>query len=262
MDITLDIETIPSQNPDVLDAIRKSVAENFRAPSTLTKEQAAIDLGMTDKDEIKFTGKDAMLARWAERFRDEKTEEVAQEQWRKTSFDGATGQIAVIGVALGDEEPETFHSEDWASNEASVIRAAFERIADAYSPSSDRRPVFIGHYITGFDLRFMFQRAVVLGIKPPSIIPFHARPWDDHVFDTMTRWAGHNGSIKLDALCQALGIPSPKNGIDGSKVWDYVRDGRIAEVATYCAGDIRATRAAYRRMTFMQMPGELDRIAA
>lgn len=261
MDITLDIETIPSQNPEVLDAIRAAVAENFKAPSSLTKEQAAADLGMTDKDEIKFTSKDSMLTRWAERFREEKTEEVALEQWRKTSFDGASGQIAVIGLALGDEEPETFHSEDWANDEAKVLRLAFERMADVYSPQSDRRPVFIGHYITGFDLRFMFQRAVVLGIKPPSIIPFHARPWDDAVFDTMTRWAGHNGSVKLDALCAALGIPG-KGGVDGSMVWGMVRDGRIGEVATYCAGDVRMTRAAYRRMTFAQPVRQLEALAA
>lgn len=261
MNVTIDIETIPSQNPEVLDAIRAAVAENFKAPSTLTKEQAAADLGMTDKDEIKFTSKDSMLARWAERFRDEKTEEVALEQWRKTSFDGASGQLAVVGIALDDAEPVTFYSEDWASDEAKVLRSAFELIADSYTPQSDRRPVFVGHYITGFDLRFMFQRAVVLGIKPPAIIPFHARPWDDAVFDTMTRWAGHNGSVKLDALCAALGIPG-KNGMDGSHVWDFVRDGRIGEVATYCAGDVRMTRAAYRRMTFAQPVRALEALAA
>lgn len=261
MNITLDIETIPSQNPAVLDAIRAAVADNFKAPSSLTKEQAAADLGLTDKDEIKFTGKDAMLARWVERFRDEKTEEVAIEQWRKTSFDGASGHIAVIGIGLGDEEPGAFYSEDWANDEARVIRSAFECIADSYSAHSDRRPVFIGHYITGFDLRFLFQRAVVLGIKPPSIIPFHARPWDDSVFDTMTRWAGHNGSVKLDALCQALGIPG-KNGMDGSQVWDAVRDGRIADVAEYCRGDVRITREAHRRMTFAVAPFIDERLAA
>lgn len=261
MDITLDIETIPSQKPGVLDSIRAAFAETFKAPSTLTKEQAAADLCMTDKDEIKSINKDSMIERWVERFRVEKSEEAAIEQWRKTSFDGGAGQIAVVGIALDDADPVTFYSEDWASDEAKVLRAAFELIADSYSPQSDRRPLFIGHYITGFDLRFMFQRAVVLGIKPPAIIPFHARPWDDHVFDTMTRWAGHNGSVKLEELCAALGIPG-KNGMDGSKVWDYVREGRIAEVATYCAGDIRMTRAAHRRMTFLQPVRQLEALAA
>ncbi len=91
----------------------------------------------------------------------------------------------------------------------------------------------------------------MLGIKPPSIIPFHARPWDDAVFDTMTKWAGAKGSIKLDDLCKALGIAG-KDGMDGSMVWDEVREGRIAKVATYCGNDVRMTRAAHRRMTFAE----------
>ena len=256
--IFIDIETIPSQDPAIIERIRADLRENFKAPSDLTKERACAELGMTDASEIKFTSKARALELWVERFRDEKLEETAMEQWRKTSFDGARGQVAVVGVAIDNEAPQTFFSDAWATNEAVVLRSAFDYIASAYSPSSDRRPVFVGHYITGFDLRFMFQRAVILGIKPPSIIPFHARPWDDAVFDTMTRWAGHNGSIKLDALCEALGIPG-KNGMDGSQVWDAVADGRIADVATYCAGDVRMTREAYRRMTFAPVP-EVERV--
>ncbi|MFM0044063.1 3'-5' exonuclease family protein [Paraburkholderia sediminicola] len=252
MDVTIDIETIPSQNPAILEAIRADLRENFKAPSTMTKEKACAELGMTDPDKIKYTSKDKALEMWVERFRDEKLEETAQEQWRKTSFDGGSGQIAVIGIALNDAEPVTFYSEDWANDEAKILRATFDAIKDVYTPSSDRRPVFIGHYVTEFDLRFIFQRAVVLGIKPPSIIPFHARPWDDYVFDTMTRWAGFKGSVGLDRLCGALGIAGKTEGIDGSKVWDYVVAGKIAEVAAYCANDVRMARAAYKRMTFAQ----------
>jgi 3'-5' exonuclease len=252
MDITIDIETIPAQDPAILESIRENLRTDFKAPSALTKEKACAELGMTDPEKIKDTSKDSALAMWVERFRDEKLEETAQEQWRKTSFDGGSGQIAVIGVALDDEEPITFYSEDWANDEVKVLRAAFDVIKDAYTPSSDRRPVFIGHYVTEFDLRFIFQRAVVLGVKPPSIIPFHARPWDDYVFDTMTRWAGLKGSVGLDRLCGALGIPGKTDGVDGSKVWDMVSAGRIAEVASYCANDVRMARAAYKRLTFAE----------
>ena len=58
--------------------------------------------------------------------------------------------------------------------------------------------------------------------------------------------------ISLDKLCKALGLPG-KGEIDGSKVWDYVRDGRIAEVADYCADDVRKVWAVYQRMTFTKM---------
>jgi predicted PolB exonuclease-like 3'-5' exonuclease len=51
-------------------------------------------------------------------------------------------------------------------------------------------------------------------------------------------------------LCLALSIPTPKGDLDGSKVWQYVQDGRHEEVAAYCRRDVEATRQVHRRMTF------------
>lgn len=256
MHIFLDIETIPSQDPAVLEAIRKSVREDFRAPSGLTKEQAAADLGMTDPGEIKFTSKDSMIAKWVDRFRDEKAEDVAQEEYRKTCFDGGKGHIAVIGLAFDGEQPFAGYTVDDdgdfdVSMERWIIQGAFDDIAESYDPAKDQRPVFVGHNVTGFDLRFLFQRAVVLGIKPPSIIPFGARPWDANVFDTMTAWAGHGNRISLDNLCAALGIEG-KGTISGADVWPMVQAGKIREVAEYCRHDVEITRNAFYRLSFAQ----------
>ena len=49
MIITLDIETTPDMRPGKRDAYIQASRENFRAPSTLTKEQAAADLGRGEK---------------------------------------------------------------------------------------------------------------------------------------------------------------------------------------------------------------------
>jgi predicted PolB exonuclease-like 3'-5' exonuclease len=66
----------------------------------------------------------------------------------------------------------------------------------------------------------------------------------------MTAWAGARNRVSLDKLCKAFGIETPKGGIDGSKVWDYVKAGKIDEVAAYCARDVEATRKVYKRLTF------------
>lgn len=249
MNICIDIETIPSTDPAVIEVFHANARENFKVPSGLTKEQAAADLGFTDKDQIKCINKDTMLATWVEHFRDTKCGEQAEEQWLKTSFDGALGQIAVIGLAFDDADPIALYSDDWKHDEAKILRLAFEAIADSYNPTSQRRPLFIGHYVADFDLRFLFQRAVILGIKPPMFIPFHAKAWSEHIYDTMMAWAGHKGTIKLGKLCEALGLPG-KDGLDGSMVWPMVRDGKIKEVGDYCAHDVWMARAAYQRMTF------------
>ena len=85
--------------------------------------------------------------------------------------------------------------------------------------------MFVGHNITGFDLPFLKKRSIILGICPPSVIPFAAKPWDKSVFDTMIQWDGDRDKrISLpDKLCKVLGIESPKGDMDGSKVGEYFR---------------------------------------
>ncbi len=250
--IYADLETLPDMRPEALEAFRREVTENFKAPSDMTKERACREIGMTDANEIKFTSKDRALELWAERFKDEKGEEVAQANWRKTSFDGARGQICVVGLAVNQAEPVAFCEEDWEHPDAErrTITRAFEYIADSYHPNSDRKPVFVGHNIAGFDLPFLFKRAVILRIKPPAIIPFGAKPWDDAVFDTMMRWCGTQDRISLDNLCAALGEEGKTEGFDGSMVADAVFDGQILRVADYCCDDVAGTRRAHLRMTF------------
>ena len=63
MDIYIDIETLRSPEEHRLQ-ILEDVKANFKAPSGLSKTQAAEDLGLTDAKEIKFTSKDDMIARW------------------------------------------------------------------------------------------------------------------------------------------------------------------------------------------------------
>lgn len=221
MIITLDIETAPSQ----CEKIKAELLAAVKAPAQYKKPES--------------------IAEWLK----ENAESEAESAWRKTSFDGAYGHICVIGIAEGDNDAEAFYSAGWHTDEADVLRSAFCRIDAICKSHPNERPVFVGHNLVEFDLRFLFQRAVVLGVRPSRYIPFAAKPWDDSVFDTMTRWAGLKDRVKLDKLAKVFGLDG-KGDLDGSKVWDYVRDGKIAEVAEYCRNDVHMTRSIYKRMTF------------
>ena len=50
-------------------------------------------------------------------------------------------------------------------------------------------------------------------------------------------------------------IPSPKESLDGSKVYPYYRAGKLAEIIEYCKRDVDSTRQVYRRLTFTNGPG-------
>lgn len=239
MNIYLDIETTPAQSPDAIAELKRQAEE----------EKAAIKAPSNYKDDAKIA--EYIAGKHVE------IDAAAEERYRKTSFDGAAGQICVIGVAFDDEEPETLWSEDWNCDEYEVISDFYKMLNSRFEPSRDRRPVFIGHNIVGFDLRFLFQRSVMLGIRPPIWMPVNPKPWDDSVFDTMTAWSGFGNRVSLDKLCRALGVATKGSEIgeeiDGSKVWDFVKAGRIKDVAKYCAADVERTRQVHRRLTFQSV---------
>lgn len=248
----IDIETIPAQRPDVLAEIREA------KQSQLAADIEAIRAPGNYKDADK-------IAAWLSNEGQQKAQALREAfdadvdaAYRKTGLDGAYGHVCVIGFAVDHGKPVTLYYEDWQEPEAEcgLFVGLCDMLTGMIEPASQRNLCVVGHNVCNFDLRFLVQRHIVHGIQPHPIIraASQAKPWDSTVFDTMVQWAGVGKSISLDKLCKALGVKSPKGDLDGSKVWDYVQAGRIAEVAEYCAGDVAATREVHRRMTFKSAP--------
>ena len=221
----IDIETIPSQKYGALAAVR----ENIKPPATMSVK------GTIDK--------------WYA----EKADDAAMELYRKQSFDGALGEIISIAWALDDGEVNVNYR--CGISEEHLLEEFFTALATLRDKHG--KPVHIstwsGHYITGFDLRFIWQRCVMLGVRPAVSIPYDAKPWDSKVFDTKIAWTGlgqSSGIGSLDALSKALGLEG-KGDIDGSKVYDYWLEGRIHEIAEYNKQDVVKCRALYNKMNFI-----------
>lgn len=222
MNITLDIETLPTELP----AVREFVARSITHPGNISKPET--------------------IAKWHEESKPAAIDEAVS----KTSFDGAFGRICVIGWAVEDQPAESIYS---ATDEAGLLAEFGARLNQIIKPKDQHTTTVIGHNVSAFDLRFLVQRYIVNDICPPFVIrrAAQAKPWEsEKVFDTMVQWAGVGNRVSLDKLCFALGVPSPKGDIDGSKVAQAVADGRIEDVAAYCRGDVNATRRVWGRMTF------------
>jgi hypothetical protein len=99
----------------------------------------------------------------------------------------------------------------------------------------------------GFDLPFLITRSLIHGI--PARVDlisqrFALRPHLD-LFELLTQRG--RGPSKLDVVCWALGIESPKEVMDGSMVAPAYERGEILKIAQYNAHDVRATAAVYRK---------------
>ncbi len=221
--ITFDIETVPTTNEKTIDKIR----------SEIEHEKTIITAPANYKDP------DKIAAYVAEKKNE--LDAVFEQRLRRTALNGARGHVYCICAAVNDDAPVSFYSED----ESETLRRFFKFCDE----SGSAQTVFCGHNITGFDLLFIYQRAVILGVKPSGCIPFQARPWDERVFDTMLKWCGVRGEGSMDSVCDALGIEG-KGDITGKTFYDAVLAGRHDECLQYCSDDVVSTRAMYKRMTF------------
>lgn len=187
---------------------------------------------------------------------DKKNPEFEQEKFdeflAKTSFDGAYGQILCIGYAVDDDPVQYFYNEN---NEKKTLQEFWDLVnALSITPRNPQYPdyglLFIGHNVMDFDLRFIYQRSIILGVKPSYELNF-ARYRNYPIFDTMKEWVKwSNSAVGLEYLALALGIPSPKDGIDGSQVAEFHKKGKDKEICEYCKRDVATTRDVYRKMTF------------
>ncbi len=167
---------------------------------------------------------------------------------KKLSLSAVTAKIICICYAI--EPPVGCEVQALQGEETEIINAFWKLAADCN--------LFVGHNILDFDLRFIYQRSIIHQIKPSRDLPF-ARFRNAPIYDTMQEWSKWGREhASLDTLSKALSIPSPKESLDGSKVYPYYRAGKLAEIIEYCKRDVDSTRQVYRRLTFTNGPGPVN----
>jgi len=216
MILTFDLETLPTNDP----AIIEELAKGIKPPAT-HKKQETIDAWMI-----------------------ENKESALKELVAKTSFDGALGRIACIAWSI-DDEPVFASGAEYTELEAIKVFYDFINM-------ECHDVTFCGHNLAGFDLPFLKHRSIIHGIKPPKSLlqAMNAKPWDSCIVDTMLMWnSSRDKYASMDKLCKALGIQG-KEGFDGSMVAEtWPIDPQ--KVIEYCRDDVRRTRAIYKRINFI-----------
>jgi len=216
MILTFDLETLPTNDPEIIEELAKGIK-----PPATHKKQETIDAWMI-----------------------ENKESALKELVAKTSFDGALGRIACIAWSI-DDEPVFASGAEYTELEAIKVFYDFINM-------ECHDVTFCGHNLAGFDLPFLKHRSIIHGIKPPKSLlqAMNAKPWDSCIADTMLMWSSDSQKrASMDKLCKALGIQG-KEGFDGSQVAETwpVDPQKVIE---YCKDDVRRTRAIYKRINFI-----------
>lgn len=208
-----DIETLPTKDKQVIERI----AANISPPGNIKKKES--------------------IDAWME----ENYEQELKKEIRKTSLNAAYGSVACIAWA---DSNSAFYKASNIYGEVDCIHYFYSMI--------ENYETFSGHNIAGFDLKFLKQRSMILGIKPPKNIlkAMNAKPWDDCIKDIMLMWdSDKNKMASLDLMCWWFGVKHDMPDMDGSMVADVWYE-NPQKVIDYCIADVKAEREIYYKMMF------------
>jgi len=185
-----------------------------------------------------------------------KDEFTAENYYPKAGIWAEFGMIVCISVGyfVKTNNEFQFRITSFFENNEKNILTSFKNLLDSHFNKSNH--LLCAHNGKEFDFPYIARRMIVNGISLPNkLFLFGKKPWEIPHLDTMELWKfgdyKHYTSLKL--LTNILGIPSPKQDIDGSQVAEvYYKEKNIKRIVKYCEADTIAV--AQLLLRFKNLP--------
>lgn len=132
-------------------------------------------------------------------------------------------------------------------------KSLLEEFADMLRKwANDPSKYLCAHNGKEFDFPYLCRRMIINNISIPSILNTAGKkPWEVTHLDTMELWkfGDFKNYTSLNLLAHTLGIPTPKDDIDGSMVGEvYWKEKNLERIATYCQKDVVTAAQIYLRI--------------
>jgi len=150
-------------------------------------------------------------------------------------------KIVCISVGYVNEKNEA-HIKSFAGHDEAALLNEFSLLLQKYFNKPEQN-FLAGHNIKEFDIPFLCRRMVIHGLELPALLDISGKkPWQlEYLLDTMDMWrfGDYKNFTSLQLLAAVLGIPSPKDDIDGSMVGNvYWSEDGLDRIAAYCERDV------------------------
>jgi predicted PolB exonuclease-like 3'-5' exonuclease len=198
----------------------------------------------------------AMQALWDKKsslFR--KEEQSASDVFQRAGIYAEFGKIICISAGIIKEKnPYTFRLKSFYGDDEQVLLSEFSEMLARFS--KNREIQLCAHNGKEFDYPYIARRMVINRMVIPDILNNAGKkPWEVKLLDTVELWkfGDYKSYSSLNLLTTILGIPSPKDDIDGSMVADtYWKEHDLKRIVTYCEKDVLAVAQIIFR--FMNLP--------
>lgn len=170
-----------------------------------------------------------------------KQEFTAEQFYDRAGIWAEFGKIICISVGyfVGVDLNRQLRITSFFGDDEHKLLTDFKAVLDQHF--SKQANVLCAHNGKEFDFPFIARRMIMHQIElPKKLNLFGKKPWEVPHIDTLELWKfgdyKHYTSLKL--LTSILGVPSPKDDIDGSEVANvYYKEKNLQRIVTYCEKD-------------------------
>ena len=170
-----------------------------------------------------------------------KNEYTPEDYYERAGIWAEFGKIVCISVGYfhSSTDGKRFRTTSFFGDDEAQLLTEFKTLLETHF--NRREHLLCAHNGKEFDFPYIARRMIINGITlPHKLNLFGKKPWEIPHIDTLDLWKfgdyKHYTSLKL--LTKILGIPSPKDDIDGSQVRQvYYEENDIDRIVVYCEKD-------------------------
>jgi 3'-5' exonuclease len=171
-----------------------------------------------------------------------KEEETSATAYPRAAIYAEFGKIICIscGYLQGNAEDRKMVIKSFCGDDEKKILKDFSEMLDKWGNDPDK--FLCAHNGKEFDYPYICRRMIINGIEIPGMLKIAGRkPWEIRHLDTLELWkfGDFKNYTSLKLLAKVLGIPSPKDDIDGSMVNEvYWGEKNVDRIVEYCQKDV------------------------
>jgi hypothetical protein len=202
-----------------------------------------------DIETVSMTSSYAQLDPRMQKLWDKKSKTINRDELdSEKTFEAGAGIYAEFGkivcVSLGyflDKELKQFKVKSFkGDNEVKILQDVYD-VFDKFL--KDHTNSLAGHNIKEFDVPYLCRRTLINKLQLPFFLKDlqNRKPWENPLIDTLHIWrfGDYKHYISLELMAGILGVPTPKDDIDGSMVSSvYWQEQNVDRIALYCSKDV------------------------
>lgn len=181
-----------------------------------------------------------------------KETETSETVYHRSAIYAEFGKIICIscGCLQGDGDERKIVIKSFVGDDEKKLLLQFAESLKKWSRDPDK--YLCAHNGKEFDYPYLCRRMIINGVPIPEALQIAGRkPWEVRHLDTMEMWkfGDYKSYTSLKLLAHILGIPSPKDDIDGSMVNSvYWAEKDLDRIAIYCQKDVVTLAQVLLRM--------------